>query len=83
VDEFEALVFDQVNLVRDVERGERWLASESAGGDPRVIHRPWDVRAARCEPGSRPNRNPKTLKLDVGRRHRQLLDSGDRPSIFG
>jgi hypothetical protein len=40
VDQFEALVLHEVDVVLDVERGERQLADETAGGDPRVVGRP-------------------------------------------
>ena len=47
VDEFEALVLGEVGVVLDVERGERKLADEAAGGDPGVVGR----AGAAAEPG--------------------------------
>ena len=40
VDEFEALVFGEVGVVLDVERGEGKPADETTSGDPRVVRRP-------------------------------------------
>ena len=40
VDEFETLVLVEVGVVLDVEGGERQVAGEAVGGDPRVVGRP-------------------------------------------
>jgi hypothetical protein len=40
VDDLKALVLDEVDVVLDVEGGERKFADEAAGGDPGVIRRP-------------------------------------------
>jgi hypothetical protein len=39
VDDFEALLLNEVGVVLDVERGEGKLAGEAAGGDPGVVDR--------------------------------------------
>jgi hypothetical protein len=39
VDEFEALVFGEVGVVLDAERGEREFADDAADGDPGVVGR--------------------------------------------
>jgi hypothetical protein len=47
LDDFEALVLDEVGVVLDVERGEWKIAGDAAGGDPGVVDRP----RAPAEPG--------------------------------
>jgi hypothetical protein len=44
VDEFEALVLREVGVVLEVERGERKLSGDAAGGDPGVVDRAWASR---------------------------------------
>jgi hypothetical protein len=53
LDESKTFVFGEVGVVLDVEGGERPLADEAAGGDPRVVRRSGtaaQLRVARISP---------------------------------